>query len=117
MVALINVARLRRRVLVERPVTQQDPDYGSQQTTGWVPVGTWWAEVLDVIGKEATQDSMRALTRPSRVRMRWTDKVDPTMRLTVDGRVMQIVGIAEIGRRDGLELLVEQYSTSGGGAQ
>ncbi len=113
---MLNAGRLNRCVTVERPVVTPDPTYGTPVTT-WQPVCTWWASALDIIGKEATQDAMRQYTRPCRLTGRWTDRIDPTMRLRLGSRLLQIVGIAEIGVRQGLEILAEQYSTTGGGAQ
>lgn len=109
---MMSAGSLNRHMIVERPVTSQDATYGTATTT-WQLVGAWWVSALDIIGKEATQDSMRQYTRPCRVRMRYTDKIDPTMRLRLGSRVLQIVGIAEIGLREGLEILAEQYSTTG----
>lgn len=57
---------------------------------------------------------MATATRRSRVRMRFRPDVDATMRFVMGTRVMQITaGPAEIGRQDGLEFMVEDYSPAG----
>lgn len=107
--------KLDRRLLIEEKTVTRDPGYNSEVIT-WVPVATVWASVRDELSgsQEGTTNDVRVLTRPCRVWIRWRADVCTTMRATLLGdseRVMQIVGMAEIGRREGLELRCEAYST------
>jgi head-tail adaptor len=74
------------------------------------------AEVLDVLPSkaESSKDSIRIATRPARVRIRYRAGITSAMRIVVHGatdRTCQIVsGPAEIGFREGLEFMVENYS-------
>jgi head-tail adaptor len=46
--------------------------------------------------------------------MRWRSDITSTMRLQIDGRTLQIIaGPAELGRRDGIELVAEDLTTEG----
>lgn len=98
-------------------VTTRDPDYGSEIQT-WSAIDTVWASVLDVLPSraESVQDAVQIVERPSRVRMRYRADIRPDMRIVIIGvdgapdRECEIVaGPAEIGRREGIELLVKNY--------
>ena len=114
---LIDARRLDRRVRIEKPVADDAPDGAGSGS--WVPVATVWAEVQDVRPGRAERldEGLNIATRPARVIMRWRSDVTPAMRIVMGDRIMQIIGgPAELGRRDGLELLVEDYSTAGNAA-
>lgn len=101
-------------------VIGRDPDYNSE-IKDWVTVDTVWASVLDVLPSraESVQDAVQIVERPSRVRMRYRADIRPDMRIVIVGvdgtpdRECEIVaGPAEIGRREGIELLVKNYRSS-----
>lgn len=96
-------------------VIGRDPDYNTE-IRGWETVLTTWAQVQDVLPSKAetVRDSVEIAERPSRVRMRFTQGITPDMRIVVVGvdgapdRVCEIVsGPVELGRREGIELLVK----------
>lgn len=108
---------LNRRVTIQRPVADTSFDGAGSGT--WTEVATVWAQVQDVLPSRAERmaDGINIATRPARVRMRFRSDVTPDMRFVMGERIMQIVaGPAEIGRRDGLEFMVEDYSSAGNGA-
>lgn len=110
----IDARRLDRRVRIERLVADESIDGAGSGT--WEPVATVWAEVQDVRPSrtERMTEGLNLSARPARVIMRWRGDVTGAMRIVHGDRIMQIVGgPAELGRRDGLELLVEDYSTAG----
>lgn len=77
---------------------------------------TEWAEVQDILPSRAEDvaDNIDLARRPCRVRMLYRDDITGEMRITFDGRTLQIVsGPAELGRRDGLEMVCEEMSTQG----
>ena len=114
----LSAGRLDRRITFQHRVGTTDPTYGTKTYT-WedIPVNpTVWAEVQDVLPSRAERlaDGVNIARRPARVRTRWRDDVTGEMRVKVGERVMQIVaGPAELGRREGLEMLCEELSTSG----
>jgi SPP1 family predicted phage head-tail adaptor len=75
-----------------------------------------WAEVQDILPSRAENvaDNINMARRPCRVRTLYRSDVTSAMRITFEGRTLQIVsGPAELGRRDGLEFICEEYSTQG----
>lgn len=109
----------RRITLQSRSVTQ-DPDYGTDVIT-WVTFGParMAAQVQDVLPSKAETQAqgLRQSVRPARVRIRYLAGITSSMRVILHGtpdRTLQITaGPAELGRRDGVELMVEEYSTAG----
>lgn len=98
-------------------VVGHDPDYNTE-IKDWVTVATAWAQVLDVLPSrsETVRDAVESAERPSRVRMRYLAGITPDMQVVIVGvngepdRVCEIVsGPAEIGRREGIELMVKDY--------
>lgn len=69
---------LDKRVLLQRPATGRDP-YG-QPLTGWQDVGTVWASIKDVTGRQyvaagATQNSVQTT-----ITIRYQSGIVPAMR-------------------------------------
>jgi SPP1 family predicted phage head-tail adaptor len=108
-------SRLDTRVRIERKSASSDPLYGTE-TVAWVEFATVWAEVQDVLPSRAERlaDSIAITNRPARIRMRHLAGITSDMRVIIGSRVLQIVsGPAEIGRREGIELIAEQHSSEG----
>lgn len=121
--ARARLGRLDRRVRIEQRGDGDDlMDAGSE---GWVKVADTRASIQDSLPSrgERLANGLEVTTRPARVRMRYRTDVNAAMRLVllrfdVDadawvpaGRIMQITTVpAELGRRDGLEMMVEDYS-------
>lgn len=75
-----------------------------------------WAEVQDVLPSrsEDVADNIDIQRRPCRIRTLFRDDIDSKMRVTFDGRTLEIIaGPVELGRRDGLEMICEELSTQG----
>lgn len=110
-------------VRIERPVPDTSLDGAGSGT--WAFVALSRAELQDKLPSRSEQvsDGMSMATRPARLRMPWRSGITSDMRMllvrtvggqTVVDRVMQIVsGPAELGRRDGLEFMVEDYQPAG----
>lgn len=107
-------SRLDRRVRLERPVP--DTSLMGAGSGGWDLVEEVWAEIHDMPPSRAERldAGMTIVTRPARVRMRYRADITPDMRLVDSSRIMQIVGQpAELGRREAIEFMVEDYSPAG----
>jgi head-tail adaptor len=105
---------------IEQP--QADDALDGAGSGEWVTlVAMVWAQVQDMLPSrsERIDNGFNVSARPSRVRMHYRADVTSDMRFVDitngdDGRIMQIVsGPAIIGRRDGLEFMVEDYSPAG----
>lgn len=104
---------LNHRVLIERQVVTQDPQYGTEAVT-WVTVANLWANVQDVLPSrsEAVKNGLATATSQTRIRMRFRTDIDSSMRMTISRPapvVYQIIsGTAELGRREWMEFVVER---------
>lgn len=105
-------------------VVGNDPDYNTE-IKDWREVATPWAQVQDTLPSksESVQQTVEIRERPARIRMRYMAGIRPDMRVVIVGvngepdRVCEIVaGPAELGRRDGIELLVKNYGRADDGS-
>lgn len=127
----IETGRLNRRVRIERPVP--DNAFDGAGSGAWEHVATPWAEVKEVRPSRAEKlaDGINIATRPARVVMRYRADVTPDMRLLLGqfgkdeagnrqwqtDRITQIIGgPTELGEREGIELMVEDYTSAGNAA-
>jgi head-tail adaptor len=110
-------SQLKDRITIQVNQPAPDPVYG-RPTDNWVTyngAARIPAQVLDSLPSKAEQekDGVRIGTQGTRVRIRYLAGVTAAMRIVRHGaadRVMQIVaGPAEIGRREWLEFMAEEY--------
>jgi head-tail adaptor len=114
-------SRYDRQIQIQRPVA--DEAFDGAGAGEWVDVGKpIWASVVDALPSrgEKLADGINITTRPARVRMRFRIDLDASMRFVMTKpfpRVMQIVaGPAEVGVREEVEFMVEDYSSAGNAA-
>lgn len=109
---------LDKQIRIERP--QADDAFDGAGSASWALVEDGvWASVKDALPSRAEKlaEGINVATRPARVRMRYREDVTPDMRFVLGARIMQIVaGPAEIGTRDGVEFMVENYTSAGNSA-
>ena len=115
--SLLSAGKLDRRLRIEQKTISKDSDYGSPVEI-WSTFATVWGSVLDVLNnnQESTVNSLRTLKRPCKVRVRYMAGITADMRIYFieRNRYLQIVSApAEIGRKEGLEFLCEEYSSDG----
>lgn len=104
-----------RRITILHSVEVQDPEYGTLSRS-WVPYAEAWAEVQDMLPSRAERvaDGISLANRPCRIRMLYRDDITSDMRVKIGNRTLQIVaGPAELGRREGIEIVAEELSTMG----
>jgi len=72
----------------------------------WLPFASAWAEIAPLRGREGIEANALQARFDTIVRTLWIDGVTTAMRIvaTGSGQVYDIRHIAEIGRRDGLEM-------------
>lgn len=103
-----------RKVEIQARTETQDATFGTLVVT-WATVATVWAEIQDMLPSrgERIADGLSIARRPCRVRMLFRE-VDSTMRLKVGARYLRIVSMpAELGYREGVELMCEELTTEG----
>lgn len=110
----MNIGRLDKMVRIESKQEGARNEYG-EAVIAWVEYKTVWASVMDMTSRmqESTQGDLRLLKKPARVMLRYDRDINSTMRIVMldrDNRVLQIVtSPAEIGNREGLEMMCETY--------
>lgn len=112
----LSAGTLDRLILIERP--DVDDTFRGAGAGQWIPVDQVWADVQDSLpSKGEVGGGATMLTRPARVRMRYRDDIDSTMRFVDGDRVLVITaGPAVIGRRAGLEFMTAEYVPGGNAA-
>jgi SPP1 family predicted phage head-tail adaptor len=108
-------SKLGTRIRIERKVVTRDPQYGTEVVT-WAPFACVWAEVKDILPSRAERqaDSIQIGRRPTRLRMRYLAGLAADMRVIIDSRIHQIIsGPAMLGRREAMEIMVEELSSEG----
>lgn len=97
-----------RRARIESPTEIRDA-YGAV-IPGWSEVATVWASVLPMTPRELVADSAQVAVIGYRVTIRYRSGILPSYRIVVDGKTLLIRGIAEIGRREFLQIICEQVT-------
>lgn len=108
-------SKLDTRIRIERKLVTRDPQYGTEQVT-WGQFACVWAEVKDILPSKAERlaDSIQIGRRPARIRIRYLAGLAADMRIIIDNRIHQIIsGPATLGRREAMEIMVEEQSSVG----
>lgn len=126
---MIRAGTLDRRITIEAKSIARDPEYGSE-APGWLPVASRIpASVRDALPTvrrmehvEQGIETASQMTR-IRIRIRYRSGLTSAMRIVLHGRrgeagqpdepdrLLQIIsGPAEVGRREGLEFMTEDWS-------
>lgn len=110
------VVNLDVRLRILRTVNTQDGKFGAA-TPGLVFFDTVWGRWRDVrTGRDETQrEGLVIGRRQALVTIRYRGDIDASMAFQRGDRIATIVGgPAELGRKEYLEMLVEDYTTRGG---
>ena len=111
----VSAGELDQRVTFETRSVARDATFGSEVPT-WTPdASDTWAKVWQsstVAGLSAGQgESIVSVARPTRVWIRWRTGIDRTThRLRWRGQLLRIIGTAEIGRGQWLELSCAEWA-------
>ncbi|BBB65909.1 hypothetical protein UNDYM_1656 [Undibacterium sp. YM2] len=114
----MNIGSLDRRCRVEYKQSGNDADYGSE-VPNWALLGVFYCNVQDILPSKSSEttrgDKLQVNVSRTRIRMRYRTDINATMRIIIDRPnpvTYQIVtDPAEIGKKDGIEFLVERYSS------
>lgn len=114
----MKIGTLDQRIRLDYKVVTQDANYGTEVIT-WMTFATVWASVQDVLPSKSERltDDIVLANRPARIRIRYLDGVTSAMRVILldrgDRELKIVSGPAELGRKEGMEMMAENYSTSG----
>lgn len=109
----MNPGPLDTRIRIEYKVTTQDADYGTPVIT-WTLLAVVWANVQDVMPSrsESVKQGLEVARNQTRIRWRYRQDVDSSMRVVIGSRTLQIIaGPAELGRHEYSEVVCESAST------
>ncbi len=101
----MNSAKLDRRVSIYRPVKTQT-SYG-EITYADSLLGVVYAQVVPIGGRETFMASQMVPEAKFKILIRYRSDLDTTHKVEFAGQLYDIAYLAEIGRRDGLELWVK----------
>lgn len=87
----MQAGRLNSRITIERQVKTQS-EYGDILTE-WELVGSFWANVRNVNGKEFTLRGMGLNSADTSIRIRLNRKIDHEMRVVFRGEEYQILAV------------------------
>jgi SPP1 family predicted phage head-tail adaptor len=101
----MRAGKLDRRITLERfGMTYNE---WNEPTSGWSELGTRWASKNDISDGEKLRAAQVGASVTTRFQVRY-DSMTKTLtaadRLTCEGREYAIVGIKELGRREGIEI-------------
>ncbi|MFA5897937.1 MAG: phage head closure protein [Hyphomicrobium sp.] len=97
--------KLDRRISIERASTAQD-DTGQEIET-WLPVATVWASWRRASARETLAAAEIAAEVTDVFDIRWSylvAEINPKDQIIFDGRTYDISAVAEIGRREGMQI-------------
>ena len=109
----MNPGPLDTRIRIEYPDATQDADYGTPVPV-WTLLAVVWANVQDVMPSrsESVRQGLEVARNQTRIRYRFRQDVDSSMRVVIGSRTLQIVaGPAELGRHEYSEVICESAST------
>lgn len=113
---MMDAGALDRRITFQSRTGTQDSATGAY-TYVWADIvkdPTVWAQVQDVIRPESVDSSISMANRPARIRIRYRDDITADMRIIYGTRTLKITAApAELGRREGLQIIAEDFSTEG----
>lgn len=110
------LGNLDKRCRIERKAVTQEADYGTEVVT-WALVGAAWCNVQDELPSksEAVKQGLAVATNRTRWRARFRTDIDSSMRIVISRPspiAYQIIsGPAELGNKDGIECMLERYSS------
>lgn len=102
----MKAGKLDRRVQIKVKTSSRD-SYGAEILTYSV-LATVWAEVVPISGREYFAAAQFVPEATLKIRMRFREDFDETALISYDDVDYNILYIAEIGRADGLEVLVKK---------
>lgn len=101
----MQIGKLDRRIVLQRATKSKD-SFGQPIET-FADWQTVWAAYMPVSDGEKLRANETYSNLTARFKIRWSSAVSTLNtkdRVTFDGRTFDIIGVKELGRRDGLEI-------------
>lgn len=103
----MRAGELDRRIVIE-DLTDGKDDYGGK-TEIWSNFATVWAKKIPMRGREYQAPAQVGAEVDTIFRIRWLAGVTTRMRINDDGQYYDIQYLAELGRREGLDILARVH--------
>lgn len=84
--------KLRHRLLIQKPVTTQNPNTGEMQIT-WTDVASVWGSMEPLSAREFIAANAQQSEVKGKAVIRHRDDVDATMRIVYRGKTHNILGV------------------------
>ena len=97
--------RMDRRVVIQQPTATKD-DWNYDAIT-WSTFATVWATKLDKGAGETVEANRQTAINRTQFTIRYLSGVNATMRISYGGLLYYVVGVEELGRREGQILYTE----------
>jgi SPP1 family predicted phage head-tail adaptor len=112
---LTPIGKLDNRITIQRRNVVQNTR--GEDVEGWTDFAEVWAEKRVTADDEAFRAQQRLSTQGVNFRIRYRKGISPQMRVLCDGATWKVLGVAEINRREWLDLTCEAFDvTTPGGA-
>lgn len=95
-------AAMDRYIEIQSPPTGQD-SFGAP-SGAWTTFANVWAAKSDIRARERFAADQDLAEEAAVFRIWWLAGVTPAMRIVHDSKTWEITGVAEVGRREGLEI-------------
>lgn len=108
----MRAGRLDRRITLQ--VVTRARDASGSWTESWANVATdpvVWAGKRDTLGSERVQSGAETSTADAVFVLRWRNDITTSHRVLEGALAWDVVALAELGRRDGLELTCRRVGT------
>lgn len=100
---------LRKRLAIEGEVAGADDDQGGIAPPTWENATTVWGSLEGISGTEQIEGGQVNARSLYRSRIRYRTDISPQQRVTVEGRVFNVLSVVDpTGRKKELELLLEE---------
>lgn len=102
----MNPGTMDRRVQIQNYTTTRD-DWNTPIQT-WSTLASVWASKQDRRSAEVVENDQMVNLNRTTWRIRYRSDVDTTMRIEYDSEHYYVVGVRELGRKEGLEITTER---------
>lgn len=111
----MRLGKLNKRIVIRR-ASAATRNAMNEPIESWAEFAHFMAEQIDQRPTESWKAGQTAAQVERVWRIRWSDRaasITPSDRLNCDGREFQIIGVTEIGRRIGIQIVGIAYSEEG----
>lgn len=94
-----------RKIIIQSRTLSKNASGEAEET--WATFATVWAQKLDFAGKEYFAAKQVNSEVSTKFKIRWLSGLKMEMRISFDSIIYDIQSIAELGRREGIEIMAE----------